>query len=209
LGNFIPLDTETKNVLRAKIHHYGDWRYPALLMGCRSVDWIDAMVQYDPLYLSNYDLKDTVNALISSYTEIYQRRLRIYSISNHDYSILPQNQFGVIVALDYLNYITASDIEKCLGEVYNMLRPGGVFVFSYNNCDIPVNAELTEHGAMSYYSSQQLKIIAKQLGFEIIQLDDIPIAHDDYPYISTAELRRPGKLQSIRLNQVLGRIGHK
>jgi hypothetical protein len=207
-GN-IPLDANAKSQVESRITHFGDWHYPGLMIGCRSIEWTNCLVATDPLYLTNYNESNINNILVNEYSEIYQRRLRVYAISNNDYSILPQEQFGLIVGWDYFNYLNLKEIEKIIIEAFKLLKPGGSFIFSYNNCDLIPAAELAENGTMSYCSAYKIKYLAELHGFEILALSDTPIENDFYKIISWAELRKPGELKTIKLNQVMGAIGQK
>jgi SAM-dependent methyltransferase len=204
----IEFDEGVKSQLTARVTQFSDWHYPGLIMGCKSIDWINCLVSTDPLYLTNYDTYN-INSIIQQYSDIYQRRLRIYNILNNDYSELPQGQFGLILGWEYFNYLNLKEIEKNIIEAFKLLRPGGVFIFSYNNCDLISGAETAENSVMSYCSARKIQQLAEIHGFEILALSDIPIGDETYKFISWAELRKPGELKTIKLHQVLGVIGQK
>jgi SAM-dependent methyltransferase len=44
-------------------------------------------------------------------------------------------QFGIVLCWDNFNHLSLDKIEKYIREVWKLLRPGGCFIFNYNNCD--------------------------------------------------------------------------
>lgn len=189
----------------SKISQYSDWHYPGLQINPREKKWIDCMTTSDPLYLTNHNI-NPVKKIIADYTEAYQHRLRLYEISDRDFSILPQNQFGFILCWDSFTYLSRDKIEKYISEIVNLLRPGGVFMFNYNNCDLADSAYVVDHQAGSYMSASLLKKILNQNGLEIINLIDLKTADTFYNYISLAEVKKPGSLGTIKMHPALGKI---
>jgi len=80
------------------------------------------------------------------------------------------------------------------------MRPGGVFMFSYNDGDTPAGAGLAENFAQTYMPKSVLVPLCLSLGFEIVSE-----VHVD-PNINWIEIKRPGKLKTIKAHQVLGEI---
>ena len=99
---------------------------------------------------------------------MYQSRLRIYEITNEDFSILPQNQFGFVLCWEIFNFLSLEKIEQHIRQVFDLLRPGGVFMFSYNNCDIYSIARVAESRDISYAQDDLLKNLCLNIGYEII-----------------------------------------
>lgn len=201
----INYSTELERKIISKISQYSDWHYPGLQINPREKRWIDCMIASDPLYLTNYNINPVKN-IISEYTEVYQRRLRLYEISDRDFSALPQNQFGFILCWDSFTYLSQDKIEKYISEVVKLLRPGGVFMFNYNNCDLAESAYVIDHQAGSYMSASLLKKIVNRNGLEIINLIDLETTDAFYNYISLAEIKKPGELKTIKIHQALGKI---
>ena len=203
------LSDPLRELITTRIKSYCDWHYPSLQIGCRFKQWTDCMVTSDPLYLTNY-YPDMITRTTTTYPEEYQRRLRVYPISCHDLSKhLPIGQFGFVLSWEILNYASRDEIRKILSQTFNLLRPGGTFMFSYNNCDLPESANLAEIGAMSYIRKQHLYEIITSLGYSITSIEDQPTNDPLYAYISWFEIKKPGALQTSKTHQAIGKIIEK
>lgn len=202
-------DLLSKQVLeriKTRIKTYCDWHYPALQIGCRDKFWTDYMVTGDPLYLTNYH-RDTLNQVSSGYPVEYQRRLRLYDIPFAEIPTrLPVGQFNFVLAWEVLNYTKQSDIDRVLEVAWTMLKPGGTFMFSYNNCDLSDSAHLADGLAMSYTNRRHIEAQSKTIGYEVTAFEDHTINHDYYQTFSWCELKRPGRLATAKAHQSLGTI---
>lgn len=194
---YIPDTIRTE--IEARIALRTSWRYPALEIGCRDGEWTKHLVAGDPLYLTDVH-QEFLDSAIKDYPAEYQRRTRPYLIKNGDYSILPQKQFGFVFSWNYFNYKTIDTIKSELKQVYNLLRPGGVFMFSYNNGDMPAGAAYAESYFMSYVPKSMLIPACQQAGFEVV------VSKDFEPAVSWVELQKPGELQTSKGHQALGII---
>jgi len=199
---------EIENWVIAKITQYSDWHYPALQINPRSKKWIDPMVVGDPLYLTHSDIT-VVKDLIKSYPELYQSRLRLYEIVDRDFSKLPQNQFGFVLCWDNFNYLSLDKIEKYIREVWKLLRAGGNFIFSYNNCDLEGPANRIEKGSGSYASSDILIKLFDDIGYEIVALHDDKTDDVFNTHVSWVEIKKPGNLKTVKAAQSIAQIIQK
>jgi SAM-dependent methyltransferase len=215
--------SELENIVQTKINKYSTWRFPGAQFYCRyanennwqiksniykvasSTDRINAMVANDPLYFIDSDIK-LLKEYISVYPEIYQKRVRLYEIKDKNLGILPQNQFGFIYCWDFLNYQFIENIEYYLTEVFKLLRAGGVFMFSYNNCDILASIELAENHKAAWSNPRILKKLFDKIGYELICFENYPTDDMFDNYVSWVEVRRPGNLHTVKLNQSMGKI---
>ncbi len=186
-------------IVRQAIDLYVDWKYPGLEIGCRDGEFTKHLVSLDPLYIVD-DFQAFIDSTMSIFPQEYQRRLRPYLLENMDLSRLPKNQIGFAFSWNYFNYITLDNIKHYLSQVFDILRPGGVFMFSYNNADLPAAASYADSYYMSYVPKSSLIPVCKELGYEVITATDIE------PAVSWIELRKPGELKSIKAHQVLGEI---
>ena len=203
------LDDEIIGMVQNRIYLYSNHLYAGLILGCRFPEWLPPMVASDPLYLTNYDNKDLIEQIISEYPEVYQRRVRIYQIADQDYSILPQQQFSIILSWDYLLWIHTREFEKCLAEAFDLLRPGGIFIFGYNNCDLLPSAEKALNESRGWASGHRLTQLAEQIGYEVVVLTDHPVDDPIISYVSWAELKRPGELKTAKIGPAMGEIKSK
>jgi SAM-dependent methyltransferase len=204
-SNNLIISAELEAKIISKITEYSNLRYPALQINPRSKKWIDPMVAGDPLYLT-YCYIDIIKEIIKSYPELYQNRLRLYEIKDRDFSTLPQAQFSLVVCWDYLNYLSIDKIEKYIREVWKLLRPGGHFIFSYNNCDLKGSALMAENWACSYSNLRWLIKLLKEIGYEITALHDDETGDAFNTHISWVEIKKPGDLKTVKAAQAMAQI---
>ena len=198
-------DHQLKSIIQARVSIYSNHLYPGLNLGSKFQEWIDFLIAGDPLYITNYKEEDLFQ-ILKEYPEVYQRRVRVYEIKNQNYAVLPQKQFSVVFSWDYLPWIVQSELDQILVEVYNLLRPGGAFIFNYNNCDLISTATQAQSEVLSWASSHRIKNLCEQIGYEIVSFNDYDFDDPIIGYVSWAEIRKPGTLETIKLQQVLGEI---
>jgi SAM-dependent methyltransferase len=195
----IYVNEDIVQLLKTKIQLYTDWKYPALEIGCRDGEWTQYLVAADPLYIiDKYD--EFLKSTSSKFAPEYQRRLRPYTLVNHDLSPLPQHQFGFIFSWGYFNYISMDTFKKYLQQVFDLLRDGGVFMFSYNDGDTTAGAGMAENFAQTYVPKSVLIPFIQSLGFEII--NDFHNGNN----IQWLEIKKPGTLSTVKAHQVMGSI---
>jgi len=192
-----------------KIKLYCNWRYPGLLISPMNKSWIDTMVSCDPLYLLNMEYNSYLETITSGYTIEYQRRLRLYTnLHDQNFSQLPTNQFGFILAWEILTEMSLGSIEKYLALIINFLRPGGIFVFNYHDCDHLELAESSEKNAIPYCNHRVLKKICETVGYKIIKFGEHTSENVD-DICNWVEISKPGDLASVKRSQAIGSISSK
>jgi hypothetical protein len=149
---------------------------------------------------------DSLLNIVHQYPDIYQRRLRLYPAKNLDFSLLPQEKFGFILSWGFANFITKDITKKLLEETFKLLKPGGVFMMSYNNCDLSTVAKIAEDGNLSYAHAGLIKEFSDEIGFEIINFKDIETGDGYFTHVSWVELRKPGVLKTVKALQAMGEI---
>lgn len=204
LGNI-----NTEELIKITMAKYVTWQHPALYLNSEiTVDRIDYLVAGDPLYLAGSSM-DKLSAWAKKYPEIYQRRIRLYDIVNDDFSQLPQNQFGFVFCWEFFNSLSSDYIETHLKYIISLLKPGGVLMFSYNNADLDITARLVDQGFLPWASKQYIEQLLSTVGYEIIKFVDIQLTDVDDTYVSWVEVKKPGKLTTIKRSQVMGEIKQK
>jgi hypothetical protein len=179
--------------------------YPGFILGCKFKEWVDCLLASDPLYITNFNLA-SIDEIIAEYTPEYQRRLRLYEVKGCNYQALPQEQFGIIVSWDYFPYLSQDNLILCLTAAYNLLRPGGTFIFNYNNHYLRSTAKDIEQGVIGSHSYSQIIEACANLGFQILRDNQIESDDPNFDDVSWFELQKPGKLSTTKLKQVLGQI---
>jgi hypothetical protein len=196
---------EIENWVVSKITQYSDWHYPALQINPRSKKWIDSMVASDPLYLTHSNIA-IVKDMIKEYPELYQNRLRLYEIVDRNFSKLPLAQFGFVLCWDNFNHLSLDKIETYIREVWKLLRPGGSFIFNYNNCDFEGPAYRAECHAGSYASASWLTTLLNAIGYEITAFHNNETGDAFNTHISWVEIKKPGVLKTVKAAQAMAQI---
>ena len=202
LNRRMGMDDNSKDRLLARIRSLTDWRVPGMIIRPGNEDFIQELVPLDPLYVVDHDM-DLITPSTSKFNDVYQRRLRPYVVTETDSEILgalPNNQFGLVFAYNFFNYKPFEVLQRYLSEIYNKLRPGGVFIMTFNDCDRGHGVALFESKFMCYTPRSHVANFAEQIGF------DIAYNHTGLGNLSWIELTRPGKIVSLRGGQPLAAI---
>jgi SAM-dependent methyltransferase len=170
-----------------------------LEIGLHDHQWTERLVALDPLYLVEPNL-NLIDDSIKQFTPEYQRRVRPYHLRDINFRTLPQEQIGFAFSWNYLNYKSLDTVKQWLQEVFKVLRPGGVFMFSYNNADIPSGAGFAETFWMSYMPKSTLVPLCEMLGYEVIA------SYDFNQSACWIELKKPGTLHTVKAHQALGEL---
>jgi len=199
---------ESFETLLLRLGGYVDWRYPVLEFGCRDGEMTRYLVAGDPLYVAD-NYQEFLDNTINQFEESYRNRIRPYLIQDPtenaldpvqiDFSMLPQEQFGFVFSYNYFNYRSIQGFKDYLSEIFKLLRPGGVMMFTYNNADLPQAAAYAENYFMSYMPKGLLIPLCRSLGFDMI-------ADYDFSTLSWLEIKKPGELKTIKAHQALARI---
>lgn len=198
-GRKIYTPKNVEDAITQRINLYVDWHYAGLKIGVQGEEWARAMVACDPFYVVDPNIT-LIDDYVNTFTPEYQRRVRPYHVKDINLSVLPQNQFGFVLCWNYFNYKGLETIKQWLYEVYKVLRPGGVFMFSYNNADTPSGAGMAETNAMSYMPKSMLIPLCEMIGYKVITSYDFDTS------ACWVEVRKPGQLQTVKAHQALGEI---
>jgi SAM-dependent methyltransferase len=190
-------------LLLGRISKYSSWQYPAMEINPRRPSIITTkLVASDPLYLVELEFEKVLTDALSIFTPEYQARLRPYFISGYDFSILPKEQFGFVISVNSFDFINSNSIEQYMKAIYPLLLPGGTFLFTYNNCEIPVGAMMAEENVRSYVTQTTISEMAVNIGYEIAETFNLV----DHQQLSWVEIKKPGTLNTIKGHQALGAI---
>ena len=199
----LAIDSVSDQRLRAKITTLSDWRYPGAIIRPGLENYVDSMVASDPLYVLDQGA-DLTNSAVSRFTQEYQRRLRVYKINDYldrqTLAVLPDQQLSFVFAYAYFNFRPMEILKRYLEAVYTKLRPGGTFLFTFNDCDRAHGVALCEKNYMCYTPWRLIKPEIETLGYELVEL------YHGQGDLSWIEIRRPGELQTMRAAQTLAKI---
>ncbi len=204
---FGEMSSDVYQYLHDRVHLYNRWHYPALIIRPGLETFIKNTVACDPLYIADQHL-DLLKPCLEFFPEKFSRRIRRYVFDEYNESkpilhALPDNQFGLILAYNYINFRPFELVEKWLRETFDKLLPGGVFIFTFNNCDLAHGVRLTEMNFMCYTPGRLVEQLAKNIGYEIV------FRYDTHSPNTWIELKKPGDFVSIKGGQCLAEIKNK
>lgn len=154
-------------------------------------------------------LNSQLRSVIAPYSSLYQNRLRLYPIINKNYSHLPKQQFGLILAMETFNNLNQQEVERYLRSCFGLLRPGGIIIFNYVDCDLPVMADMFDQGRVPYASTRSIKKIADDIGYSVSETSNYLLGEEADGYLSLAILKKPGVLATVKASQSMGKIIEK
>lgn len=197
---------DAEDTVRARLSTYADWRWPGMIIRPGLEDFIENMVGCDPLYIIDRDY-DLLQPSLERFPKLYQNRLRTYTTNDwSDQPILeriPDNQFGVCLVCNVFNHRPLEIIRRYLEEIYTKLRPGGVVLMTYNDCDRAQAVMLVEQCCASYTPGYLIRDLTQSVGFEITY------SWSDGGPSTWLELHKPGQLNSNRGGQVIAKVHNK
>lgn len=202
----IGLDPITSVAIQQRLRLYTSWQHPGMVIRPSHARYVEDLVACDPMYFvdTNAQLLELTE---SWFTPEYQRRLCRYVIEEYSeqpaFINLPTGQFGLIYAFHFFNYRPWPVLQQYLRECFDLLRPGGIVAFTYNNCDIAGRVSKVEHFSGSYTPGRLVRAYVQELGYETV------FDLDDDSDTSWLELRKPGEYSSIRGGQTLAAIYQK
>jgi len=197
------ISAEMDHVLQSRVMRYGDWRHAGMIIHPGSEQFLDHLVGLDPLYLVDESLY-LLEPVLAQHTEVYQRRLRTYTIEeNLDRSILsqiPNDQFAFCLVYNYFEFRPVDMIRRYLDEIWHKLKPGGVLAMTFNDCDRVSAVQLVDRNFACYTPGRVIRNLAQLQGYEI------EFEWSDEGPTTWLELKRPGTLTSLRGGQTLAKI---
>jgi SAM-dependent methyltransferase len=197
------IDHDSKQKILGRLQQLANWKWPGMIIHPGKEKFIEHLVSLDPLYLVDTSL-DLLQPAVQDFTKEYQQRLRLYQINDYENQQplwqLPRNQFGLIFIYNFFNYRPQPVLARYFADLYELLRPGGSVIFTYNNCDWAHGVALAESGYMCYTPGRQIRSLLNDLQFKII---------DEYRGLENLfwmEIQKPGEIQSIKGGQSLAKI---
>jgi SAM-dependent methyltransferase len=199
----ISVKPETAEIIQQRLRLYSSCRHPGMIIRPAHALFVEDLVACDPMYF--VDTRESLLELTESwFTPQYQARLRRYVVDEYNdqplFANFPANQFGLIYSFHFFEYRAWPALQKYLQECFDLLRPGGVLAFTYNNCDLARRVGMVEHYSGCYTPGRLVRKYVSELGYETV------FDFDDDTNTSWMELRRPGNYTSIRGGQTLAAI---
>lgn len=203
LNRTLDIDDSDKELLMGRIYQCEDWALPGIIFGPGRQDWIKSLVSLDPLYLVDRNI-ELLEPAKEQFHPVYQRRLRTYAVKEKlgqpILADLPDCQYGFVFAYNYFNFRPFELICQYLEEIYKKLRPGGVVLMTFNDCDYSHAVALCENYWGCYTPGSKLIKAADNIGYTVSN------RHRGNKDIFWIELTKPGLLRSLRGGQTLAKI---
>jgi SAM-dependent methyltransferase len=192
-----------KDYFNSRVGLLSSWKYPGIFIRPEHGEYVNKMTASDPLYIVD-QTAELLEPATKLWNDTYQNRVR-YKIINEDrdtiFKNFPEGQIGLVVAMNFMNYKPIEIIKQYLLELFDLLRPGGSFIFTYNNCNYPLAVKNFEKALYSYTPESLILPMCKLVGYEVIEsYNDIETS------VSWLELKKPGKLKTQRGGQCLGKV---
>lgn len=180
---------------------YCNWEYPVLEIFPGMGDMLPFAVSGEPLYIVDWDeelLEDVTKQFNSYYSS---KRLMKYKIDGYDLSALPQNSFGFVYSINFVNFENLTNLLTLAENVYNCLMPGGIYMFIYNNSDDYWSVENAAEYYFGLVGTKELSEGLTNLGFEIIQVERSKKINHSYIIC-----KKPGEIDYIKKSSILAKV---
>jgi hypothetical protein len=198
-----PMSTESRIALQTRLLNYTDWQHAGMIIRPALETFVYDMVSFDPLYIidEKYEL---LEPLILKFPAQYQRRLRPYVIDERKNDSMmgkiPDSQFGMCLVYNLFNFRPLEVLKRYLVEIYQKLKPGGVLIMTFNDCDREKAVMLVESSFACYTPGYLVEDLVRSLNYEILY------SWNDGGPSTWLELRKPGTLTTLKGGQSFAKV---
>tara|TARA_B100001057_G_scaffold460634_1_gene511874 strand:+ start:4812 stop:5732 length:921 start_codon:yes stop_codon:yes gene_type:complete len=189
---------EIIDIIRTDVGNYSSWHYAGVELNPSTGALTESMLACDPLYIYTGNIADT-NSIRSKFSDFFaHKRLMMYN----NLEDLPQNQFGTATSINCYEFWPIDPIKDEMRKVYNLLRPGGYFIFTYNDCEQLASLDFLagQESYRSYNTRTLMTSMVQMLGFEIV---DEKLHRECYSWMI---VKKPGELESQKLSNPLVKV---
>lgn len=180
------------NTISSLISSVVDWRFAAADINPMDGKFTKMMVAADPLYIVSENAT-AISRTKELFNPIYSDR-RLF---DYDRILeLPSNQLGLVVNINRFEYMPINAVNTIIEQVFQVLRPGGKFIFSYNDCNTRGSLKLIEHGFRCYNTFELMNTNLITTGFSDIKHG---CENDAWSWIITT---KPGLLTSNKASSI-------
>ena len=191
------LDKNFVNIIQREIGYYSDWRWAGIELNPSNGFLTRSFLACDPLYLYTGNVVDK-EAVKSNFNRFFsEKRMMFYDNLLH----LSQKQLGLAVSVNSYEFWPMDPIKTEIQKVYNLLKPGGHFIFTYNNCENLASLDLCANDYRSYNTKSLMTSMVQMFGFDVVkQGEECNGTH------SFMVVKKPGKLVSQKLSSPLVKV---
>jgi len=191
------LDKDFVHVLKREIGYHSDWRFAGVELNPSNGFLTRAFLACDPLYLytGNVIDKEAVKTNFNSFFS--EKRLMFYDSLLH----LPEQKIGLAVSVNSYDFWPIDPIKTEIQKVYNLLQPGGHFIFTYNDCEQLASLDLCANDYRAYNTKTLMTNMIQMFGFQIVKQDSVCNGAHSFMVV-----KKPGTLTSQKLSSPLVKI---
>lgn len=191
------LDKNFVNVIKREIGYYSDWRWAGVELNPSNGFLTRSFLACDPLYLytGNVVDKDAVKSNFNSFFS--EKRLMFYENLLH----LPQHNIGLAVSINSYDFWPMDPIKTEIQKVYNLLQPGGHFIFTYNDCEQLASLDLCANDYRAYNTKPLMTSMVEMFGFDIVKQDSACNGAHSFMVV-----KKPGTLTSQKLSSPIVKV---
>lgn len=204
LSSKMNLTDEWRRDLEFRIKSFSHWKFAGLILRPGLENFMPQVVDCDPMYLADQST-NLLLPIVNTFPELYRDRIRMVhvteNLSGHPFLTgIPEAQIGFCFAFHLFNFKPVEIIEQYFKELFVKLKPGGIFVFTINNCSKPFCADLAERKFRTYTPYDHIVRMLSANGFKILN------TIEDHEELCWIECVKPGEFTSLRGGQVLGKL---
>jgi len=187
------LSGEFAKLITSDIGYYSEWRWAGVELNPGDGLFTTNMLACDPLYIYRGNILDAGNVKKQFNKFFAEKRLMFYDHVDR----LPQQQLGLAVSINCYEFWPLDPIKQEMQNVYNALRPGGYYIFTYNDCEKTASLDFCTNNFRAYNTKTLMTSMVYGLGFDIIKEQCHNESH------SWMVVKKPGDLTSQKLTAPL------
>ena len=191
------LDKNFVNIIKREIGYYSDWRWAGIELNPSNGFLTRSFLACDPLYLYSGNVVDKESVKNNFNRFFSEKRMMFYDNLLH----LPQQQLGLAVSINSYEFWPMDPIKTEMQKVYNLLKPGGHFIFTYNDCEQLASLDLCASDYRAYNTKSLMTNMVQMFGFDIVKKDDACNGAHSFMVV-----KKPGTLTSQKLSSPLVKI---
>jgi len=178
------------------IGYYSDWRWAGIELNPSDGKLTRSLLACDPLYVYSGNVIDT-DVVKNRFNDFFAEKRLIFAGT---FSHLPQQQLGLAVSINSYEFWPLDPIKQEMQQVFHLLRPGGYYIFTYNDCEKMPGLDFCTNDFRAYNTKTLMTNIAYGLGFDIVKEGTYRESH------SWMVVKKPGELTSQKLTAPLVEI---
>jgi SAM-dependent methyltransferase len=187
------LSDEFLKLIKRDIGYYSDWRWAGVELNPSNGILTNSILACDPLYIYRGNVVDTDNVKNQFNRFFAEKRLMFCDHFHH----LPQQQLGLAVSVNCYEFWPLDPIKQEMQNVYNALRPGGHYIFTYNDCEKMAGLDFCTNDYRAYNTQTLMSNMVYGLGFDIVKEQCYRDAQ------TWMVVKKPGELTSQKLTAPL------